>query len=61
MGWLGSRDSCPPCFSKLFNIKQLRAMLLKTRNFIFSYFFVCFAIFSYFLPSDGHKMDTSLS
>jgi hypothetical protein len=36
-------------------------MLLKTRNFIFSYCFVCFAIFSYFLPWNGHKMDTSLS
>jgi hypothetical protein len=51
----------PHSFFKLFNIKQLRAMLLKTKNFIFSYSFVCVDIFSYFLPLNGHKMDTSLS
>jgi len=51
----GKQGFVPPCFSNLFDIKQLRAMLLKTQNFIFSYCFVCFAIFSYLLPSDGHK------
>jgi hypothetical protein len=57
----GKQGFATPYFYKLFKIIQLRAMLLKTRNFIFSYCFVCFDIFSHFLPSDGHKMDTSLS
>jgi hypothetical protein len=57
----GKQGFVPHSFFNLFNIKQLHAMLLKTQNFIFSYSFVCFAIFSYFLPSDGHKMGTSLS
>ena len=57
----GKQGFLPPCFSKLFNIKQLRSKLLKTQNFLFSYCFVCFDIFSYFLPWNGHKMGTSLS
>jgi hypothetical protein len=51
----GKQGFAALCFSKLFHIKQLRAMRLKTRNFIFSYCFVYFDIFSYFLPSNGHK------
>jgi len=46
----GKQGFVPRCFSKLFNIKQLRAMSLKTQNFMFSFSFVCFDIFSYFLP-----------
>jgi hypothetical protein len=57
----GKQGFLPRHFYKLFYIKQLRDKCLKTHNFIFSFLFVCFAIFSYFLPWNGHKMDTSLS
>jgi hypothetical protein len=46
----GKQGFLPPSFSNLLNIKQLRDKCLKTRNFIFSFSFVYFAIFSYFLP-----------
>jgi len=57
----GKQGFVPPSFSNLFNIKYLRDKCLKTHNFILSFSFVYFDIFSYFLPLDGHKMDTSLS
>ena len=57
----GKQGFVTPCFSNLFNIKQLRAKLLKTQNFIFSFSLIWCDIFSYFLLWNGHKMVTSLS
>ena len=55
------RDSGSLFFSNLFNINRLRAKSLKRKNFIFSFCFIFFDIFSYFLPLKCHNFGTSLS
>jgi hypothetical protein len=47
-GLAGKQGFLPCGDSKLFNIKQLRAILLKTRVFIFTFSFLCFTFFRIF-------------
>jgi hypothetical protein len=48
-GVAGKQGFVIPSFPNLFNFKNLQSKLLKTRNNILLYCFVCFDIFSYFL------------